>query len=65
MFLWEPFVCLAEEVRSELKELEQALTKADDSTARQVAITKLNLRMIKDLEAEISAFKVGLISISS
>ena len=61
--LW--FVCSAEEVRSELKELEQALTKADDSTARQVAITKLNLRMIKDLEAEISAFKVSLISISS
>ena len=51
--------CLpAEEVRAEMKELEQALTKADDSTARQFAITKLNLRMIKDLETEISAFKV-------
>ena len=48
----------AEEVRAEMKELEQALTKADDSPARQVAITKLNLRMIKDLETEISAFKV-------
>jgi chromosome segregation ATPase len=47
----------AEEIRAELKELEQALGKADDSTARQVAITKLNLRMIKDLEGEIGAFK--------
>jgi len=47
----------AVEVRSELDDLKQALDKAADSTQRQVAITKLNQKMIKDLETEISGFK--------
>jgi len=47
----------AAEVRDELEELRTALDKAADSTARQVAIAKLNQRMIKDLEGEISSFK--------
>ena len=47
----------AAEVRAELEELNEALDKAADSTQRQVAIAKLNQKMIKDLEAEISAFK--------
>ena len=47
----------AAEVREELDELRGTLDKAADSTARQVAIAKLNQRMIKDLEAEISSFK--------
>jgi len=45
------------DVRTELDDLKQALDKATDSTQRQVAITKLNQKMIKDLEAEISGFK--------
>ena len=44
-------------MREELEELRTALDKAADSTARQVAITKLNQRMIKDLEGEIASFK--------
>ena len=47
----------AAEVREELEELRAALDKAADSTSRQVAITKLNQRMIKDLEGEIASFK--------
>jgi len=47
----------AVEVRTELDELNQALDKAADSTQRQVAIARLNQKMIKDLEVEISGFK--------
>ena len=47
----------AAEVRAELEELRQAMDKASDATARQVAIARLNQKMIKDLEAEIAAFK--------
>jgi len=44
-------------VRGELDELRNALDKAADSTQRQVAITRLNQKMIKDLEGEITGFK--------
>ena len=44
-------------MREELEELRQALDKAADSTARQIAIAKLNQKMIKDLEVDISSFK--------
>ena len=44
-------------MREELEDLKQALDKAADSTARQVAIAKLNQNMIKDLESDISTFK--------
>jgi len=47
----------AAEVREELDDLKTALDKAGDATARQVAIAKLNQRMIKDLEGEIGGFK--------
>ena len=47
----------AVEVRAELEELRSSIEGAADSTQRQVAITRLNQKMIKDLEGEIGGFK--------